>query len=373
LILAGLVGSGCGTAPRSPEPSVTNGPPGDDPRRGADAATGAVVAPALDAGPLGGPVADAAGPVGRVSPELSIGNAELSLSRFEPSLAIRADGRRVVLLVHGSNDGGVAVLFDPATGAELTRWVPASGTGYARGYHTAQFLPDGRILATDRSQLFVLAEDGTATALWPVDGTVLASPDGAWVASQHRDQLTIRALAAGSRGPGKPAVVLRGVRTVQSLAFTHDGTRLVVVRNQASGDLPTGDTEVVWFDRRGVAWRRAGAATLPGARQENDAAFLSRDRLLVDDLVLDLPTGAATPSGAPGLRALSADATAVLLHTADGSEPQWARVVDGQLGPRAPTVRPPAFADRGHAMAVSPRGEVLWCTGTRCILGPPPP
>ncbi len=253
------------------------------------------------------------------------------------------------------------MLFDATTGAEVQRWVPAGGTGWGAGFDALQFLPDGRLLAVERGRVHLLGEHGSIQALWKA-AIALASPDGEWVASLGDEGLGIR------RFGGSPIVLVRGLLRLQTLAFSPDGARLALVRNAASDDLPAGDTEVVIFDRHGSSWRRAAAYKLPGARQENDAAFLSRERLLVDATVLDLATGAVSPAPATGLSAASADGRTLLFNADDGGA-RWVRIADGQLGPLVKAVRPPAFANRGLPAAISPLGQVLWCTGSACALG----
>lgn len=293
--------------------------------------------------------------------EISAGGAELRLSRFEPTVAIRADGRRIAL-VQEKPEGGLALLFDTATGAEVQRWVPRGGTGWGAGFSSLQFLPDRRLLAVERHQVHVLGEDGGIDALWRAD-IALASPDGAWVASLGDEGLSIRAFGRA------PMVVEPRMRRIQTLAFSDDGSRLAVVRNGSSDDQPAGDTEIVVFDRRGSGWRRARSYRLAGARQENDAAFLSRDRLLLDAQIIELTTGAVAPAPTDGLSAASSDGRTLLFVGGDGTA-RWARLIDGRLGPLEQAERPPTFADRGLAVAISPLGQVLWCAASACGLGP---
>jgi hypothetical protein len=340
----------------APSAPAASSAPRVDPSAAPSAAASAQLADAR------APLAGAATPPAAV--ELSAGGAQLRLSRFEPTVAIRGDGQRVALIIAGPADGGVALLFDATTGAELRRWVPPGGTGWSAGFDALQFLPDGRLLAVERGRVHLLGEDGSIQALWKA-AVALASPDGEWVASLGDEGLTIR------RFDGSPIVLVRGLRRLQTLAFSPDGARLALVRNAASDDLPAGDTAIVVFDRRGSSWKRSAAHKLPGARQENDAAFLSHERLLVDATVLDLVTGAVSPAPATGLSAVSADGQTLLFSADDGSA-RWARIAGAELGPLVKAVRPSAFADRGLPIAISPLGQVLWCTGSACGLGAAP-
>ncbi len=353
-IAVSVVLSACGSA-RPSAPAPTAAPPGSSAPSSAPRA-----APAAPASGPPAPDGGAAAPGSTV--EISAGGAQLRLSRFEPTVAIRSDGSRVALILAGPTDGGVALLFDTTTGTEVQRWVPAHGTGWGAGFKALQSLPDGRLLAIEHGQLQVLSEDGSVQQLWS-GGIALASADGQWVASLGEDGLTVRTIG------GAPIALDRGLRRLQTLTFSSDGTRLAVVRNASTDDQPTGNTEVLVFDRHQRSWRRAAALTVSGARQENDAAFLSHERLLVDDEVLDLSTGARSPSSATGLSAVSTDGSMLLFSGGDGTA-RWARVLDGQIGPIAAAERPPAFANRGLPVAISALGQVLWCTGTSCGLGP---
>src|SRR5262249_23842415 len=149
----------------------------------------------------------------------------------------------------------------------------------------------------------------------------------AWFVSMVGDDVTIRALN------GKPRTIMSKVGRIQTLAFTPDGTRLCIVTNNASDDLPTSNTRITIFGRDARGWRQTNTHTVEGARQENDAAFLSRDVLLLDAELIDLSTGRSTPSAAPELSAVSGDGRALLFLDNTGNYQRWARVVDGKIGP----------------------------------------
>ena len=279
-------------------------------------------------------------------------NAEIQLSRFSPTIAITANGSHVAMVV-GKSD---VALFDAATGKQLQRW--------QLGAESVQFVSDGHLWVTTRHKLHVLSVDGGDETLWNAEGGALATNDGAWVASIDSGVLTIRATR------GKPQVLMRKLRAIQTMVFSGDGGRFCVVTNESTDDTPSGNTTLTIFDRKGRHWKRVAKHIVEGSRQENDAAFVSRDQLLLDDNLIDLRTGRTTPTNTPWLSAVSSDGQAVLFLDHSGKRQQWARVSDGKLGPLLDANRPRQVVDRGHAMAVSSRGHVVWCLSKQCVIGP---
>jgi hypothetical protein len=285
--------------------------------------------------------------------DLFVKDFDIKSSGFERTVDLSADGKRVVVAVYDAKTmrAGDAVLFD-GSGKLLARWAVQA--------RSVQLIADGRVLAMGDDHLYLLSTDGAKQDLG-LARTAVASSDGAWIA-----------LLTETHTRDPPQVVVAATDLVQTMAFSSDGTRLLVVTNQSSGDQPGGKTHVAVFARDDKTWKPLTAFDAGDARQADQAMFVGNDQVLVDDQLFDVKTHAVVKTLDNPLAVASADGRALALHDDSGEHPQWAKITGGKLGAlqRRPRPKSPAFpANRAvYASAINAAGTIVWCSDTRCTV-----
>jgi hypothetical protein len=278
--------------------------------------------------------------------------AELQLARFARP-AISPDGTRVVT----TSDKEV-VLWDADHGRVLQRWPVVA--------ESVQFLPDGRVLVTLKTTIELFAADGARTVIGEGTGGALASPDGAWIACESRQELVMFSLR------GERTVLVKRPRQFGLPAFSPDSSRFFVVVEDRDHVIPEDTVGAQIFDRGKTGWKLATKRTLATVAGVGHAAMRTREMILLNDRIINLTTGVEASRAGRSVDAVSSDGRAVLLSDHTGMSYWFELVVGNNLGEPIAVARPPA-ANRGHAIAVSARGHVVWCTRADCVVGPPLP